>query len=414
MKEKAAPDPTHHMPKSLLEQLPEIVANGRKQAEKILEGLEGRQRVRLLTRELVLPARDAAAQDWVTAQKRAERALRDVNERMTMAADSAGLGVWDIDMETGKRIWDVQMYRLFGVSADAPDAEPLVIWRRALHPDDRERTNEALANALAGGRPFETEFRIVHPDGSVHHLRGAAHVVRDAQGRPLRMIGLNHDVTEQRQLEQELRDQNALMRSILDALPCGMSVFNHNLDLVASNTEYKRLLGFPDALFERQPPRFEDFIRYNAERGEYGDGDVETIVADIVERARGEARAHRFERVRPGGIPLEIQGAPMPGGGCRPGRGFFFFLRGSAIRFGDDRHQSPASAIRSSGPKLPTGWRLAFSGRAAAFGVLGFSAMRAASAPIVSRLSPSANMARQAVATTVMMAKCLYMLADTG
>ncbi|MGB4061630.1 MAG: DNA methyltransferase [Burkholderiaceae bacterium] len=58
------------MPKSLLEQLPEIVANGRKQAEKILEGLEGRQRVRLQTRELVLPARDAAAQDWVTQQQR--------------------------------------------------------------------------------------------------------------------------------------------------------------------------------------------------------------------------------------------------------------------------------------------------------------------------------------------------------
>ena len=59
------------MPKSLLEQLPEIVANGRRQAEKILEGLEGRQRVRLQTRELVLPARDAAALDWITAQKRA-------------------------------------------------------------------------------------------------------------------------------------------------------------------------------------------------------------------------------------------------------------------------------------------------------------------------------------------------------
>ncbi len=58
------------MPKSLLEQLPDIVANGRKQAEKILEGLEGRQRVRLQTRELVLPARDAAAQDWVTQQQR--------------------------------------------------------------------------------------------------------------------------------------------------------------------------------------------------------------------------------------------------------------------------------------------------------------------------------------------------------
>lgn len=61
------------MPKSLLEQLPEIVANGRRQAEKILESLESRQRVRLQTREVVLPARDSAAQDWITQQRRANQ-----------------------------------------------------------------------------------------------------------------------------------------------------------------------------------------------------------------------------------------------------------------------------------------------------------------------------------------------------
>ncbi len=58
------------MPKSLLEQLPDIVANGRKEAEKILEGIESRHRVSLQTREVVLPAKDSAMQDWVTAQKR--------------------------------------------------------------------------------------------------------------------------------------------------------------------------------------------------------------------------------------------------------------------------------------------------------------------------------------------------------
>lgn len=61
------------MPKSLLEQLPEIVANGRKQAERILESLESRQRVRLQTREVVLPARDSTAQDWITQQRRADQ-----------------------------------------------------------------------------------------------------------------------------------------------------------------------------------------------------------------------------------------------------------------------------------------------------------------------------------------------------
>ena len=256
-----------------------------------------------------------AIEQDITAQKEAERHLRDFNERMAMAADSAGLGVWEIDMLSGQRIWDAQMFRMFGVDPTNAQADPLSIWRSSLHPEDSARTSEAMASALAGGRPFQAEFRIVRDDGSVRHLRGAAQVVRDAQGRALRMIGLNHDVTEQRVLEQELREQNELMRNILEALPCGMSVFDKHLNLVASNTEYRRLLGFPDHLFDRQPPRFEDFIRYNAERGEYGEGDVEPIVAGIVERARGEPRAHRFERVRPGGIPLEIQGAPMPDGG---------------------------------------------------------------------------------------------------
>lgn len=72
------PPTTRTMPKSLLEQLPDIVANGRKEAEKILEGLESRHRVTLQTREVVLPAKDSAAQDWVTTQNRqAQQASHD-------------------------------------------------------------------------------------------------------------------------------------------------------------------------------------------------------------------------------------------------------------------------------------------------------------------------------------------------
>lgn len=59
------------MPKSLIEQLPDIVKKGREQAERILQGLEGRQRVSLQTREVVLPAKDSAAQDWITRQRQA-------------------------------------------------------------------------------------------------------------------------------------------------------------------------------------------------------------------------------------------------------------------------------------------------------------------------------------------------------
>lgn len=81
------------MPKSLLEQLPEIVANGRKQAERILEGLESRQRVRLQTREVVLPAKDSAAQDWVTQQQRsAQQNVFAPGQGSLLASPQATLG----------------------------------------------------------------------------------------------------------------------------------------------------------------------------------------------------------------------------------------------------------------------------------------------------------------------------------
>ena len=81
------------MPKSLLEQLPEIVANGRKQAERILEGLESRQRVRLQTREVVLPAKDSAAQDWVTQQQRsAQQAVFEPGQGSLLPSPQATRG----------------------------------------------------------------------------------------------------------------------------------------------------------------------------------------------------------------------------------------------------------------------------------------------------------------------------------
>ena len=81
------------MPKSLLEQLPEIVANGRRQAERILESLETRQRVRLQTREVVLPAKDTAAQDWVTQQQRsAQQEVFAPGQGSLLATPQASLG----------------------------------------------------------------------------------------------------------------------------------------------------------------------------------------------------------------------------------------------------------------------------------------------------------------------------------
>ena len=105
-----------------------------------------------------------------------------------------------------------------------------------------------------------------------------------------------------------------LLLTMLENLPCGVSVYDADLRLVAHNRQFRSLLGFPDSLFEGSAPRFPDLLRYNAEHGEYGPGDPQAQVAVMVERAL-DPRGHRFERTRPNGVTLEIQGVPMPGGG---------------------------------------------------------------------------------------------------
>ncbi len=105
----------------------------------------------------------------------------------------------------------------------------------------------------------------------------------------------------------------AVLADALENLGQGVSYFDGNLVLVYCNTHYLRLLDFPEALGKPGTPA-EAFFRYNAERGEYGDGDVETLVAERIELSR-KFQPHQFERTRPDGQVLRIQGYPIEAGG---------------------------------------------------------------------------------------------------
>lgn len=112
----------------------------------------------------------------------------------------------------------------------------------------------------------------------------------------------------------------SLLLDGLNALDDGIAVFDRQLNLVGANRRAIELLQFPDSLGEPGTPLAEMF-RYNAARGEYGDGDVETLVAERVAQAR-EMKCHRFRRLRPDGTLLEISGAPLGNG-----RGFSCIFR---------------------------------------------------------------------------------------
>ncbi len=138
----------------------------------------------------------------ITERKLAEENLRQMNERISLATRAARLGIWDWDIQKDALVWDDKMYELYGVkredSAVAYDA-----WLKGIHPDDRAASDEISKRAQRGEQEYDTEFRVVWPDGSLHYLKAYGQVVRDADGQPLRMTGVNFDVTESRRMEEE-------------------------------------------------------------------------------------------------------------------------------------------------------------------------------------------------------------------
>jgi len=135
-------------------------------------------------------------------------ALERARERVVLATEGAGIGVWDLDLATDTLVWDEQMYRLYGRTPHA-DVTCYDMWSFHLHPEDREAAEADLHQGVKTGGKFDSEFRIILPDGSIRHIRALAQTMAGPHGKAIRMVGVNWDVTEARLLAIE-RDAKGL------------------------------------------------------------------------------------------------------------------------------------------------------------------------------------------------------------
>ncbi|PND39909.1 hypothetical protein C1O66_00390 [Paucibacter aquatile] len=247
----------------------------------------------------------------ISAAKRA--ALRLLNNQVVLdrAERLAGLGAWELAVDTQKLSWSDQTYRLH----DVPLGTEVTLDLALSHLSDSGR--RALQDAVhqaASGRAWDLELSLRTGTGRELWVRSVGEASFDDQGA-LRIFGTYQDITQRRALEAQTRQANQVLRSVLENLPCALSVFDADLNLLAHNGQFRRLLEFPDELFAGPNTTFEQIIRFNAARGEYGEAeDVEATVQQIIERARHPS-LHQFERTRPNGRTLEVRGAPMPDGG---------------------------------------------------------------------------------------------------
>ncbi len=142
----------------------------------------------------------------VTEPRTTEERLRRAEERTLMAAKAVGLAMWERDLVTGDSWWDAPMYRLRGLVPDE-NRTPNDLRHQSIHPDDVGEVERRTAQIIERERDYHFDFRVVWPDGSVHWLTTRGSVVRDGEGRALRIIGFNWDVTEHKLREEMLREK---------------------------------------------------------------------------------------------------------------------------------------------------------------------------------------------------------------
>ena len=141
----------------------------------------------------------------ITERRKAEEKIHNITERLHLATVSAKAGVWDWNLQTNEMIWDGRMIELYGLTRENFHGG-IKAWEQGLHPDDSSRAIEECQAALRGEQDFDTDFRVLHPDGVVVNIKANGLVLRDEEGKPLRMIGLNIDITERKRQEKQLQD----------------------------------------------------------------------------------------------------------------------------------------------------------------------------------------------------------------
>ena len=154
----------------------------------------------------------------ITERKQTEQSLFTNEEKLRLSLELTNIATWDWHVASDRFYWSDNHFYLMGYQPG--EIEPkFQIWRHAIHPADLERFDRAIEIALGTQSEYLEEYRIIHPDGSVHWVLGHGRSIHSDQGEPTRMLGVTLDITERKQTEEALRQSEKTKRQILEAIP---------------------------------------------------------------------------------------------------------------------------------------------------------------------------------------------------
>lgn len=164
------------------------------------------------------PLRVIGTHTDVTLRKQGETAILALNERLQLAVEVAGAGIFDLDFATERYTWDEQMYRIYGLSKGQYDGT-LAGWLTHLHPDDVAKVMAEHTAAIDKTSIFSMDFRIRQPgSGAIRHVRSLARIVRDEAGAPIRAVGMNWDITDHMELAETLYEEKERLQITLSSI----------------------------------------------------------------------------------------------------------------------------------------------------------------------------------------------------
>jgi PAS domain S-box-containing protein len=176
----------------------------------------------------------------IAERKQVEETLRENAERLHLAIQIAQIGTWDWDATTGQvSSGGVPLFPLFGQALQTYEG-----FFERIHPDDREHVGQAMAFSVVESKPYNVEFRVVHPvDGTVCWISAGGQMYRDENGKPVRMIGVAQDITERKQAEERLAQERALLRTLIDNLPDYVYVRDVENRFLLGNLALAQIMG---------------------------------------------------------------------------------------------------------------------------------------------------------------------------
>lgn len=182
----------------------------------------------------------------VTERRQKDEALRARDVQLQEAQALANLGSWEWDLRTNSRKWSEQLFEIFGLthiqlSAKSRRFYPLV------HPEDKDRTSKEEEKFLSSGHSYESQFRIVRPDGDVREIHSRARVDRDASGRAVRVLGTCHDITERMQAEAAVRQAGQRLQIALEGSQISVWEADLRTNEVWLDAAWATFLGNPAA-----------------------------------------------------------------------------------------------------------------------------------------------------------------------